>query len=97
MAKSKITYKLGDQPRNKIEITKGYIQDYYAQNVSAGKIDDTALQSWIDFVKGEEEKEQSPMERFAAIRTEFVKRHFPHLDKKGEAHYSSFFETLKKK
>ena len=98
MAKSKITYKLGDQPRNKLEITKEYIQDFYAANVNAGNIDDKALQSWIDFVKNEEAKrELSAMARFANIRAEFVKRHFPHLDKKSETAYSAFFESLKKK
>ena len=97
MAKSKITYKLGEQPRNKGEITKEYIQDFYAQNVSAGIINDEALQDWINFVKSEEGKDQTSMKRFAAIRTEFVKRHFPHLDKKSETAYSAFFESLKKK
>jgi len=96
MAKQKIVYKLGDQPRNKLEITKEYIQDFYSQNVSMGNIDEKALQSWIDFVKGEEEKDQSAMERFASIRKEFVKRHFPHLDKKSESAYSAYFESLKK-
>lgn len=97
MAKQKIVYKLGDQPRNKLEITKEYIQDYYAQNVSTGNIDEKALQSWIDFVKSEEEKDQSAMERFANIRAEFVKRHFPHLEKKSKTAYSDFFESLKKR
>lgn len=97
MAKNKIAYKLGDQPRNKLEITKEYIQDFYAANVREGKIDDKELQSWIDFVKKEEaNREQSAMVRFANIRAEFVKRHFPHLEKKSETAYSAFFESLKK-
>lgn len=97
MAKQKIVYKLGDQPRNKLEITKEYIQDFYSLNYSAGNIDDEKLQSWIDFVKSEEEKDQSAMERFANIRAEFVKRHFPHLEKKSKTAYSDFFESLKKR
>ena len=96
MAKSKVVYKLGDQPRNKLEITKEYIQDFYSLNYSAGNIDDEKLQSWIDFVKKEEEKDQSAMERFANIRAEFVKRHFNHLNKKDKSAYSAFFESLKK-
>ena len=96
MAKQKIVYKLGDQPRNKLEITKEYIQDFYSQNVAAGNINGEALQSWIEFVKKEEKKEQSAMARFAAIRAEFVNRHFPHLEKKSKTAYSDFFESLKK-
>lgn len=96
MAKQKIVYKLGDQPRNKLEITKEYIQDFYSLNYSAGNIDDKELQSWINFVKSEEEKNQSAMERFANIRAEFVNRHFKHLEKKSKTAYSAFFESLKK-
>lgn len=96
MAKQKIVYKQGDQPRNKLEITKEYIQDFYAQNVATGTISEDELQSWINFVKNEEQKDQSAMERFSNIRKEFVKRHFPHLDKKSESAYSAYFESLKK-
>jgi hypothetical protein len=66
------------------------------QKRRTNNIDTEALQSWIDFVKGEEEKDQIAMKRFAAIRTEFGKRHFKHLEKKNQSAYFSFLESLKK-
>ena len=94
MAKSNVIYNLGDRPRSKSDITKEYIQDFYALNVAASKIDEQALDKWINIVREiEKDTEKSAMKKFAEIRTKFIELNFPEMNDKNS--YSNCFETLK--
>ncbi len=93
----KLKFEPNQQPRNITEIGKGYIQEFYAYGVSNGTITKEQLDSWITFVEGEEQSDKSPMKKFAAIRAEFVKRHYPQLRKKDNpSQMSDYFKSLKK-
>lgn len=91
----KISYPAVQQPTSKQDITKSYIEEYYAFEVAAGNITKEALEKWIAFVKKvEEEYKDNPVKAFNLKRNQFVKDFFPQLDAKKEKSAAAFFEGL---
>lgn len=96
MAKKRLSYPQ-DRPNSIQDITKAYIEEYFAIEVDKGTISVQELEKWIKTVKEQEEKfkDDSPVKAFNAYREEFVKLYMPHLVKPATA--SDFYATLLEK
>lgn len=96
MAKKRLSYPQ-DTPNTIQDITKAYIQEYFATEVDRGNIGAKELQEWIDIVEKAEAdfKNTQPIKAFNAYRNEFVKRYMPRLAKQEKA--SDFYSVLLKK
>jgi membrane-bound lytic murein transglycosylase B len=94
MAK-KISYPAVQNPASKQDITKSYIQEYYAFQVEAGKISAEQLKEWVKIVKdAEAEHKDNPVKAFNVYRDKFVEKHFPQLNKKKEKSAAAYYESL---
>ncbi len=94
----KISYPAVQRPTSKQDITKAYIQEYYAFQVEAGKITEAQLNEWIEIVdKAEKNNPNNPVKAFNEYRNEFVNRHFAYLNAKQEKTASAYFVSLRSK
>ena len=97
MAK-KISYPAVQQPASKQDITKSYMEEYYAFQVAAGNISAEQLEKWIAFVeKADTDNADNPVKAFNAKRNQFVKDFFPELDAKKEKSSAAFYKGLLEK
>lgn len=97
MAK-KISYPAVQQPASKQDITKTYMEEYYAFEVAAGNINAEQLEKWIEFVEAtDKEYADNPVKGFNIKRNQFVKDFFPELDAKKEKSSAAFYKGLLEK
>ena len=91
----KISYPAVQRPTSKQDITKSYMEEYYAFEVAAGNITKEKLEAWIAYIKEQIEKyPDNPVKAFNEYRNKFVKDFFPELDAKTEKSATAFFEGL---
>jgi hypothetical protein len=91
----KISYPAVQQPTSKQDITKSYMEEYYAFEVRTGKITKEALEKWIAIIeKTDAEYPSNPVKAFNVKRDKFVATFFPELNAKKEKSSAAFYKGL---
>lgn len=94
MAKKHLSYPQ-DTPNSIQDISKKFIEQFFAVEVRSGKVSTEELAKWLEIVKAAEvEHQDSPVKAFNQYREEFVKKYMPRLIVKADAKASDFYAAL---
>lgn len=94
MAKKHLSYPQ-DTPNSIQDISKKYIEQFFAVEVHSGKVSIEQLQKWVKTVKeAEEAHKDSPVKAFNKYREAFVSEYMPRLLAKSDAKASDFYASL---